>query len=97
MNFTSIHPAKVLRGIVQCLKVREEKVCDKGKQWQEIQLLKQVFIANDYLESVVKSSLRGRSTSTNTNVESEIPQAPTPFLCQRSQQTKREDVLTALK
>ena len=39
LNFNSHHPAKVLRGVVQCLKVRVEKVCDEGKRWQEIQHL----------------------------------------------------------
>ena len=51
-NFNTHHPAKVLRGVVQCLKGRVEKVCDEGKRWQEIQYLRQVFRTNGYPEPV---------------------------------------------
>ena len=73
LNFNSPHPAQVLRGVVQRLKVRVEKVCDKGKWWQEIQHLRQVFRASGYPEPVVKRNLRGRPTPTNTTIESETP------------------------
>ena len=33
LNFNSSHPAKVLGGVAQCLKVRAAKVCDDGKWW----------------------------------------------------------------
>ena len=55
------------------MKVRAEKKCVEGKQWQEIQHLRQVFMANDYPEPVVKSNLRGRPTPTNTTTEKETP------------------------
>ena len=48
-----------------------EKVCEEGKRWQEIQHLRQVFSANGYPEPVVKNNLRGRPTSSNTTMESE--------------------------
>ena len=32
LDFNSHHPAKVLRGVVQCLRVRAEKVCEEGKR-----------------------------------------------------------------
>ena len=73
LDFNSHHPAKVLQGVVQCLRVRAEKVCEEGKRWNEIQHLRQVFRANGYLEPVVKNNLRGRTTPSNTNMESEIP------------------------
>ena len=46
LDFKSHHPAKVLRGVVQCLRVRAEKVCEEGKRWKEIQHLRQVFRTN---------------------------------------------------
>ena len=73
LEFTSHHPAKVLRGVVQCLRVRTEKVCEEGKQWWEIQHLRQMFRANSYPEPVVKNNLRGRLTLSNTTMESETP------------------------
>ena len=95
LEFTSHHPAKVLWGVVQCLRVRAEKVCEEGKQWWEIQHLRQMFRANSYPEPVVKNNLRGRPTLSNTTMESETPpQAPSPSLYQRSERTNWEDVLT---
>ena len=73
LNFNSHHPAKVFRGVVQCLRVRAEKVCGGGKRWQEIQHLRQVFMANGYPGAVVKNNLRGRTTPTTTIVETESP------------------------
>ena len=32
LNFNLYHPAKVFRGVIQCLRVRAENVCDEGKQ-----------------------------------------------------------------
>ena len=32
LDFNSHHPTKVLRGVVQCLRVRAEKVCEEGKR-----------------------------------------------------------------
>ena len=63
----------MLRGVVQCLRVRAEKVCEEGKRWKEIQHLRQVFRANGYPEPVVKNNLRGRPTPSNTTMESETP------------------------
>ena len=62
LDFNSHHPAKVLRGVMQCLWVRAKKVCEERKQWQEIQRLRQVFRANGYPKPVVKNNLRCRST-----------------------------------
>ena len=73
LNFKSHHPAKVFRGVVQCLRVSAEKVCGELKRWQEIQHIKQAFMANGYPGAVVKDSLKGRTTPTTTTVESETP------------------------
>ena len=59
LNFDSNHPARVKRGIIQCLRHRAEKVCDGNTKWQEIGHLRQVFWANGYPEAVIKGSLRG--------------------------------------
>lgn len=73
LDFNSHHPDKALRGILQCLTVRAEKICDDEKRWQEIQHLRQVLRANGYPESVVKSNLRCRLTPTNVTMESQTP------------------------
>ena len=59
LNFGSNHPARVKRGIIQCLRHRAEKVCDGSTKWQEIEHLRQVFRAKGYLEAVIKGNLRG--------------------------------------
>ena len=73
LNVSAHHPAKVFRGVVQCLRVRAEKVCGGRKRWQEIQHLRQVFMANGYPGAVVKNNLRGRTTPTITTVETDSP------------------------
>ena len=49
-------------------KIRAKKVCSGGKQWQEIQRLRQVFMANGY-PGPVMNNLRGKTTPTITTVE----------------------------
>ena len=72
MDHSSLHhPTKVLRGVVQCLRVRAKNVCEEGKRWKEIHHLRQVFRANGYPEPVVKNNLRGRPKPSNTTMESE--------------------------
>lgn len=73
LNFNSHHHAKMFRGVIRCLTVRGDKVCDGGKQWQEIQHLRQVFRNINYSEPVVKNNLKGRPTPTNTTMESQTP------------------------
>ena len=67
LDFNSHHPAKMLRRVVQCLRVRAEKACDEGKSDSH---LRQVFRANGYPEPS-ENNLRGRPTPSNTTMESE--------------------------
>ena len=65
LHFHSNHPARVKRGIIQCLRHRAEKVCNGRMQWPEIRHLRQVFKANGYPETVVKWNLQARPIPTN--------------------------------
>ena len=56
-NFDSNNPARVKKGIIQCLRHRAEKVCDGSMKWQEIEHLRQVFRANEYPEAMIKGTL----------------------------------------
>ena len=71
LNFDSNHPARVKRGIIQCLKHRAEKTCSGGTKWKELGNLRQVFKANGYPETMVNRSLRTRSTSSNSTQTSQ--------------------------
>ena len=73
LNFDSNHPARVKRGIIQCLKHRAEKTCSGGTKWKELGHLRQVFKANGYPETMVNKSLRTRSTSSNSTPTSQAP------------------------
>ena len=67
LHFDSNHPARVKRGIIQCLRHRAEKVCDGSTRWPEIGHLRQVFKANGYPDAVVKKNLRARPTPANSS------------------------------
>ena len=73
LHFDSNHPAKVKRGIIQCLRHRAKKVCDGSTQWQEIRHL--VFKPNSYFEAVVERNLRARPTSADSSQALASPQA----------------------
>ena len=88
LHFDSNHPARVKRGIIQCLRHRAETVCDGSSWWREIRHLRQVFKANSYPEAVVKRNLRARQTSANSSQASQ----PAPSSCyfRTSQDSVRE-------
>ena len=67
LHFDSNHPARVKRGIIQCLRHRAENVCNGSMRWSEIRHLREVFKANGYPETVVKRNLRARPTPTNSS------------------------------
>ena len=71
LNFDSNHPARVKRGIIQCLKHRAEKTCSGGTKWKELGHLREVFKANGYPETMVNRSLRTRSISSNSTQASQ--------------------------
>ena len=73
LNFDSNHPARVKRGIIQCLRHRAKKVCDGSTKWREIEHLRQVFKTNGYPEAVIKGNLRGRPTPSHSPQTSETP------------------------
>ena len=66
LNFESHHHPRVKRGIIKCLKKRAEKVCHVSNRLTEFAHLRNVFTANGYPDSLVRSILPGRHTTTNT-------------------------------
>ena len=72
-QLNSPRPSQVKRGIIQCLRHRTEEVCQEGKRCQEIQHLRQVFRADDYPESVVKSNLKAQPTPSKSSTQSQTP------------------------
>ena len=73
LNVHSNHPARVKRGIIQCLRHRAEKVCDGSMKWQEIKHLRRVFRTNRYPDAVIKRNLRGQPTQSYSPQTSETP------------------------
>ena len=90
LHFDSNHPARVKRGIIQCLRHRAEKVCNGSMRWAEIRHLREVFKANGYPETVVKRNLRARPTPTNSSRTSQpAPKLLLPYVPGLSERIER--------
>ena len=58
IHYTSHHHPRIKTGIIRCLKIRAEKICDPSTRNNELAHLKRVFKANGYPQWVITQALR---------------------------------------